>query len=156
MNAPRIVAAIAAATVIAVPAEGLRRYAYLDPPGVLTVCFGSTTDVQRGKEYSLEECKERLEVDMLKAVSTVEGCRPGLPEPVLAAFSDAVFNMGPTIACDTKRSTAARLLAAGKYREACDQLPRWNTARVAGQPVVLPGLVKRRARERELCLTGVT
>lgn len=154
MNVQRIALAIAAATAIAVPAEGLRQYAYYDPPGILTVCWGSTTNVVANRHYSVEECRERLEIDMLRAVETVEGCRPGLPGPVLAAFSDAVFNIGPRVACDLKASTAARLLKEGRYREACDQLLRWNKAKVAGQLVELPGLTKRRAKERELCLTG--
>lgn len=150
----RIAAAIAAATAIAIPAEGLRQWAYLDPPGVLTVCYGSTTNVERGKKYSLEECKARLDADMLAAVETVERCQPGLPENVLAAFADAVYNMGPTIACDRGRSTAARLLATQQYDAACNQLPRWSKARVAGQMVELPGLTKRREKERQLCLSG--
>jgi len=155
MNPTRIAAAIGAAVAIAVPAEGLRQYAYYDPPGILTVCFGSTTDVVAGRFYSMAECQERLNADMRNAVLIVEKCQPGLPEPVLAAFSDAVFNIGPVVACDQKRSTAARLLAAREYRAACDQLPKWNKARVAGQVVELPGLTKRRAKERELCLWGL-
>ncbi len=155
MSTARIAAAVLAACAIAVPAEGLRQWAYRDPPGILTVCWGSTRNVQPGREYSLAECRERLQADMLQAVQAVEACRPGLPEPVLAAFSDAAFNLGPRIACDTQRSTAARLLKAGRYRDACNQLPRWNTARIAGQPVVLPGLVTRRERERAYCLAGL-
>lgn len=155
MNVQRIALAIAAAAAIAVPAEGLRQYAYYDPPGILTVCFGSTTNVEAGRFYSMAECQERLNADMRNAVLIVEKCQPGLPEPVLAAFSDAVFNIGPVVACDQKRSTAARMLAAREYRAACDQLPKWNKARVAGQIVELPGLTKRRAKERELCLWGL-
>lgn len=150
----RIAAAIAAATAIAIPAEGLRQYAYYDPPGILTVCYGSTTDVQKGKRYSLDECKARLDADMLGAVLTVERCVPGLPAPVLAAFGDAVYNIGPRIACDTSASTAARLLKSGDIAGACNQLPRWDKARVAGVLVALPGLTKRRAAERALCLEG--
>ena len=89
---------------------------------------------------------------MLSAVSTVEKCAPGLPVNALAAFSDAVYNIGPTIACDKSKSTAARLLALGMVEDACRQLPRWNKATVAGQLVELPGLTKRRAKEMELCL----
>lgn len=152
--AKRIAAAVAAATVIAVPAEGLRQYAYYDPPGVLTVCYGHTGDVQNGKKYSIEECKALLTKDMREAVETVERCRPGLPEHVLAAFSDAVFNLGPRIVCDRSKSTAARLLALGYYDAACNQLPRWNKATVAGVSVELPGLTKRREAERALCLGG--
>lgn len=151
---PRILAAVAVACGLAVPAEGLRQVAYRDPPGILTVCWGSTTNVQPGKTYSLDECRQRLEADMTAAVVAVERCQPGLPPAVLAAFADAVFNIGPKIVCDPMRSTAARLLKAGKIREACEQLPRWNMARVAGVQVALPGLTKRRATERDLCLTG--
>lgn len=142
------------ATLIAVPAEGLRQYAYFDPPGILTVCYGSTGNVVAGRKYSLDECKARLTADMQTAINAVERCVPGLPVPVLAAFADATFNMGPTIACNRSQSTAARHLAAGKYADACRQLPRWSKARVMGVMVDLPGLVKRRAAERDLCLTG--
>lgn len=142
---------VALAAAIAVPAEGLRQWAYLDPPGILTVCFGSTTNVQRGKKYSLEECKARLDADMLNAVQAVERCHPGLPEHVHAAFADAVYNIGPKVACN---STASSLLAAGDIAAACNQLPRWNKATVAGRLVELPGLTKRRAKERDLCLHG--
>lgn len=145
----RLLAAAALATAIAIPAEGLRQYAYRDPPGILTVCYGTTgKDVVAGKKYSLQECKAFLDRDMLKAVKTVEKCQPGLPENVLAAFSDAVYNLGPSVACE---STAARLLRSGKVMEACDQLPRWNKAKVAGVYVELPGLTKRREAERRLC-----
>ena len=146
--------ALALATAIAVPAEGLRQWAYYDPPGVLTVCWGSTTDVVKDRFYSLDECRDRLDADMLQAIDTVERCAPGMPEPMLAAWADAVFNLGPAIVCNRDKSTAARLLATKQYRPACQQLPRWNKARVAGVMVELPGLTKRRAKEMALCLTG--
>lgn len=145
-------AAAAIATAIAIPAEGLRQYAYYDPPGILTVCYGSTTQVQKGKKYSLDECRERLDNDMLDAISAVDRCVPGLPDHVLAAFGDAVYNIGPRIACDTSRSTAARLLKAGKTSEACRELPKWNKANVGGRMVALPGLTTRRAAEMTVCL----
>lgn len=152
MNRARVSAAAAAAALIAVPAEGLRQVAYRDPPGIWTVCWGSTTNVVPGRRYSLEECRARLDADMTAAVTAVERCRPGLPPSVLAAFSDAAFNLGPRIACDSTSSTAARLLAARRYAEACEQLPRWDKARIAGVMVALPGLTKRRQAERDLCL----
>ncbi len=153
--AQRRVSILAAAVAIAIPAEGLRQTAYRDPPGILTVCYGSTIDVDPKKTYSLQECKARLDADMNAAIDAVERCVPGLPEPVVAAYSDAVYNIGPRIACDTSSSTAARMLKAGNIEGACDQLMRWTKARVAGVMVTLPGLVKRREAERALCLTGV-
>lgn len=154
--AKRKALAIALATAIAVPAEGLRQFAYYDPPGILTACYGHTgPDVAKGIKYSLDQCKRWLSADMLTAINTVERCIPGLPAAILAAFADAVFNMGPTIACNRTQSTAARYLYAGKLIEACHQLPRWNKARVAGVMIPLPGLTTRRAAEMQLCLTGV-
>jgi GH24 family phage-related lysozyme (muramidase) len=153
-RAKRLAAAATIATALAVPMEGLRQWAYYDPPGILTVCYGSTKNVVKGKKYSIEECKLRLNTDMMEAVETVERCVPGLPVHSLAAFADAVYNMGPTITCSTAKSTAARLLAAGKVEEACRQLPKWNKAKVAGVFVALPGLTKRRNAEMELCLQG--
>lgn len=152
-RARRLGIAAAVASAIALPAEGLRQVAYYDPPGILTVCYGSTTNVVKGKVYSLAECKARLDSDMMQAVEAVDRCNPGLPASVLAAFSDAVYNLGPTIACDRQRSTAARLLAQGDHMGACDQLPRWNKARVGGVMIELPGLTKRRNAEKAVCKT---
>lgn len=151
MSKARAAAALLAVA-IAVPAEGLRQFAYYDPPGILTVCYGHTgPDVEKGRQYSLAECKALLTKDMAEAVEAVDRCVPGLPVNVLAAFGDAAFNLGPAIACDSKQSTAARLLKAGQIREACAQLPRWNKAKVGGVLVELPGLTKRRAAEQALC-----
>jgi lysozyme len=153
----RAAAAAALATIIAVPAEGIRQIAYYDPPGILTVCYGHTgADVVAKRLYSMDECRSLLTADMQKAVTTVERCVPGLPVPVLAAFADAVFNLGPTIACARASSTAARMLYAGDLVGACNQLPRWDKARLAGVMMALPGLTKRRTAERSLCLTGTT
>jgi len=155
MSAKSRVIAAALATAIAIPAEGLRQVAYRDPPGILTVCYGSTTHVQPGKVYSLQECRARLDADMARAVADVDTCVPGLPDPVLAAFADAAYNLGPRIACDTTRSTAARKLRAGDIAGACNELPKWDKARIVGVLVALPGLTGRRAKEQALCLQGV-
>lgn len=150
-------AVVAIALAFAIPAEGLRRVAYYDPPRVLTVCYGHTgKDVDAKKVYSLDECRALLDKDMNDAIDQVERCVPGLPQPVLGAFSDAAYNLGGKIACDTKNSTAARMLKAGNLLGACNQLPRWDKAVVGGVLIALPGLTKRRLHEQEVCLTGVT
>ncbi|MEA4837875.1 MAG: lysozyme [Rhodospirillaceae bacterium] len=143
---------LALAAALAIPAEGLRHYAYRDPAGILTVCYGSTTAVESGRHYGLEECRDRLDREMTAALDVVERCQPGLPVEVKAAFGDAVYNLGSAVACN---STASRMLAAGDIAGACDQLPRWNKARIAGVPVELPGLTKRRAAEQALCRQGI-
>jgi len=141
------------ATALAVPAEGLRQFAYYDPPGILTVCHGHTGDVVKGRKYSLQECRVLLNADMLKAIDIVERCAPGLPDKPLAALADVTFNLGAKMVCSTSHSTAARMLQAGDWQGACRQLPRWDKARVAGVMVTLPGLTKRRQLEMELCLS---
>lgn len=144
----RRMAIAAAAASLAAGFEGLRQYAYYDPrPGdaILTVCYGSTTQVEKGKKYSLEECKARLDADMLEAITAVERCHPNLPDNVLIAFSDAVYNIGPKVACN---STASKYLKQGNYEAACKELPRWNKS----NGVVLPGLTRRRNAEMAICL----
>ena len=149
--------ALAIAVAVAIPAEGLRQHVYRDPVGIATVCYGTTgKDVVPGKVYSIAECKALLDRDMLDAVDKVESCVPGLPAKTMAAFADAVYNLGPALVCDPGRSTAARMLKAGDVRGACNQLPRWDKGRVAGVMVPLPGLTKRRAREQALCLEGLS
>ena len=148
---PRRVAQVAIiATALAVPAEGLRQWAYYDPPGILTVCYGHTgADVIANVKYSLDNCKTLLTKDMMEAVNAVEKCHPNLPENVHAAFADAVFNIGPKVACN---STASKYLAVGDYEAACKELPRWNKTTISGVLVPLPGLTKRRNAEMQLCL----
>ena len=149
----RVSSAVAIATALAIPMEGLRQFAYYDPPGVLTVCYGHTgNDFKKGVKYDMAQCKQWLDDDMLDAVLTVERCVPGLPDNVLAAFGDAVYNLGPKVACDKQRSTAARKLAAGDIAGACNELPKWNKAKVAGVFIPLPGLTKRRDLEKTICL----
>lgn len=152
-NRQRIAAATALATAIATSAEGLRQFAYYDPPGILTVCYGHTgADVVKGRKYSLSECEALLSNDMRKAIMEVDQCAPNLPTPVLAAFSDAAFNLGSGVACNTSTSTAARHLKRGEYQAACNELPKWNKARVGGVLIPLPGLTSRREREKNLCM----
>lgn len=151
----RLVAAAAVATALAIPAEGIKLTPYYDPPGILTVCRGHTgPDVVAGKRYTLAECDKHMNDDMRIAVDTVERCVPGLPENVLAAFADTTFNVGGKVVCDTKNSTAARMLKAGDFVGACKQLLRWDKARFAGVMTTLPGLTKRRIAAVEVCLGG--
>lgn len=142
-----VIAALAAT--VAAGFEGFRQHAYYDPrpnDPILTVCYGHTgTDVVKGKRYTFEECKQLLNDDMLDAVRVVERCHPGLPDNVLLAFADAVYNIGPKVAC---KSTASKYLSQGNYEAACRELPKWNKS----NGVVLPGLTKRRIEEMNLCL----
>ena len=61
------------------------------------------------------------------------------------AFLSLAYNIGPGAFCG---STLVRLLNAGQYREACDQILRWD--RFQGAP--LRGLTLRRQAEHRQCL----
>ncbi len=149
-----IVAALAA---FAMTEEGTRYIPYYDPASILTVCQGHTgADIVKNKKYTSVECAKFLNEDAKEALEIVANCVPHeLPDNVFIAFGDAVFNIGPKVACDPQQSYAARYLQAGDYKRACNELPKWNKARVAGVLVPLPGLTKRRLREQKFCLTDL-
>lgn len=152
-HAKRGGAIVACVAALATGYEGTVLKSYVDPVGVLTACTGHTgPELRPGQVFSQAQCASLLNADVTKAVNQVLACAPGAPDRVVAAFGDAAYNLGSTIACDRSRSTAARLLAAGQWDAACLQLPRWNTA--GGR--VLPGLTRRRQAELDLCLKGST
>ncbi|QIV65806.1 endolysin [Mesorhizobium phage Cp1R7A-A1] len=147
------VAAIAMAVGLAKPMEGYRGYVYRDPIGVLTYCYGETENAKamQGKKFSETECAALLTKRMAHYAQGNEKCVPGynsLPTPVQAAFDDFSYNVGNGAFC---KSTAAKLLSAGKLREACGEFKKWIFA--GGRP--LPGLVHRRNLEEAMCLKGV-
>lgn len=148
---------IAALAAFAATEEGTRYIPYFDPPGILTVCQGHTgSEIIKGKKYTSDECAKFLAEDAKEALELVANCVPHeLPPSVLLAFGDAVFNLGPKVACDPKQSHAAKYLKMGEFKLACNELPKWDKARVAGVLVPLPGLTKRRVREQKFCLTDL-
>ncbi|AQV94741.1 lysozyme [Cupriavidus necator] len=147
----RLVAAgIAASVPLVVGFEGLRQKAYLDPVGIPTACFGTTAGVRMGQTYSVEQCENLLAAELLQANSAVSRCVAVPLNPnQRTAYTSFVYNVGPQNFCG---STLVRKLNAGDYAGACNELPRWRYAK--GVP--LPGLAKRRAAERELCLAAVS
>lgn len=151
-NGKGLGAAIMAAAAIAAGFEGLRQSPYLDPrpnDAILTVCYGHTgPDIERSKRYSMAECRGLLEADMQEAVQQVEKCHPNLPFGVLVAFSDAAYNIGPKVACN---STASKYLAKGDYEAACKELPKWDKS----NGITLPGLTRRRNAEMKICLESI-
>lgn len=130
--------------------EGLQTVAYRDPVGIPTACFGMTTGVELGQQYTEAECEEYL---FEKVVGYQRAVRERVDVPLspgqLAAFTSFTYNVG-IHAFET--STLLRKLNAGDYRGACNELSRWRYGTVAGVKVELPGLVRRRQTEREICL----
>lgn len=134
--------------------EGKRNETYADPAhgwAVPTVCYGHTATAARGQWRSDQECLHLLQQDATGAYQHVRRLTRGvgLTQGEVDAWTSFVFNVGPG---NFERSTARRLILAGDRVAACNQLPRWTFA--AGKQ--LPGLIKRRAEERALCLRDLT
>lgn len=130
--------------------EGLRQAAYLDPVGIPTACFGETKGVRMGQVYTLEQCQGMLLESLEIANKAVSSCTTApLPDNRRAALVSFTYNVGGGAYCS---STLVKKLNAGDTVGACDQLLRWDKAK----GIRLPGLVKRRAAERDLCMRDLT
>ena len=126
--------------------EGLRLQAYQESGGVWTIGYGATRGVKPGMSITKDQAERML-------LNDVQRFEPEVQRLVTAKLNqdqwDALvcftYNLG---AANLESSTLRRLLNAGDYAGAADQFPRWNKA--GGK--VLPGLVRRRAAERDLFL----
>jgi len=137
-------------------AEGLRLRAYPDPGtggdpwtiGIGTTVYPDGRKVQRGDTCTPQQADEYLAHDLqgferdVAAMVTVP-----LTGNQFAALVSLAYNVG---APALRSSTLLRLLNAGDYAGAANQFLRWN--RAAGR--VLPGLMRRRAAERDLFLSA--
>lgn len=148
-----IVGTVAAAALLAFTPvqEGRVLKTYRDIGGVLTYCDGATESAQAGKTYTPAECDAQLDRDLERHAAGIAKCVPmdRLTDGQKVAFVDAAFNIGVPAFCG---SSMARRASAGDMAGACDALLMWN--RVGGEEVL--GLTRRRQRERELCLNGLT
>lgn len=128
--------------------EGMRRVAYVDPVGVVTVCAGHTKTAKLGQVKTEAECAELLKQDVKHAEASV---RRLVEAPVTQEQFDAlvsfVFNVGET---SFAKSTLLKKVNAFDCWGAGAEFTRWTYA----GGVLLPGLVKRRADERRHWETG--
>lgn len=130
-----------------VPAfEGTVLRGYRDPIGIVTACTGHTATAVLGRPYTEEECQEFLVDDLLEKAQGVKSCLGDAPRTYyqLASIISFSFNVGESRFCN---STIGRDAAAGDWPHACAQMSRW----IYAGDKVLPGLVKRRAIERDMC-----
>lgn len=129
--------------------EGLEIEAYPDPGNRVTgepwtIGYGHTRGVRRGDTCTEAQATEWLRADLHDAEAAVRHLVDvPLTQGQFDALASFVFNVGATA---FHNSTLLRLLNAGDVAGAADQFKRWN--RGADGP--LPGLVARRAAERDL------
>ena len=146
--------ACAAALTICTPLiasfEGKRNTSYRDIVGVVTACYGHTgSDIRMGQVFDDGQCRAMLQTDIGRHMQPVVACTPGLTAHpnALAAATSLAFNIGAAAYCG---STIARRFNAGDLKDGCDAFLVWD--RAGGRAV--PGLARRRAAERALCLKG--
>jgi lysozyme len=143
------VGGIAAAAAVAFVAskEGTILQTYRDPIGIITACTGHVDPTLRmGTTYTAEQCKEMLYADLAKHADDLDCVKVPLTDNQKVALLSFTFNVGRPAFCG---STLVRKANAGDMPGACAELSRWVMA--GGKK--LPGLVNRRAAERELCET---
>lgn len=137
--------AAALAVALVVHFEGTVYQVYRDPIEILTACTGHTgPELKMGQTFTKAQCQAMLDEDLLKHAKALECVSKPMTDGQKAAFVSFAFNVGNQAFC---RSTLARLANLGRFAEACAELSRW----VYADGKKLPGLVRRRAAEREVC-----
>lgn len=125
-------------------AEGLRLSAYLCPAGIPTIGYGHTKGVKLGDTCTKEQAEKWLENDFFTAKQEVKAVvKVPLRENQLDALASFVFNLGVR---KLIQSTLLKKLNAGDYNGAAAEFDKW----VFAGKVKLNGLIKRRAKERQL------
>ncbi|QMP84074.1 lysin [Pseudomonas phage phiB1_1] len=151
--------AVLAAAAFLGPTEELRTVPYADIGGVKTWCYGQTVGIPKAR-FSVAEC----DADLLRSVSRyTEAIKPytvGAPASVVAAMVSVQYNtQGP----GKPHAVFLKPLAERDWRAACDAIVApWQgkygvskgfKATVQGRP--LRGLENRRAKEFDLCVSGL-
>lgn len=126
--------------------EGYRSDAYIPVPGdVPTIGFGTTQGVRMGDTITPTAALQRKLDDVRKFEGALKQCvRVPLHQHEYDAYVSLSYNIGSGAFCG---STLVRLLNAGDYAGACDQILRWD--RFQGR--ALPGLTARRQAEHRQC-----
>lgn len=129
--------------------EGLRLDAYQDVAGVWTIGYGSTRGVVPGLRITPEEADGRLTDDLARAEEAV---RRAVTVPLAQSQFDSLASLAYNIgAAAFAGSTLVRKLNAGDATGAAQEFARWVHA--GGK--IVPGLERRRERERALFASGL-
>lgn len=131
--------------------EGYSAKAYPDIIGVWTACYGATKGIRQGMTFTKAECDEKFIVELVEHETGMRKCLKNpdsIPDKPYIAFISLTYNIGTGGFCD---GTMPKLINAGKLKEACTFLLNYNKA--GGK--VVRGLVKRREKEKQFCLSGL-
>ncbi|MBN7122420.1 glycoside hydrolase [Erwinia billingiae] len=128
--------------------EGCRLSPYQCSAGVWTDGIGNTHGVVLGRTITERQAAGNFITNVLRVENALARCvGVDMPQKVYDAVVSFAFNVGTGNTCG---STMVKLLKAGRWRDACNQLPRW----VYVKGVFNQGLDNRRGRELAWCLKG--
>ena len=123
--------------------EGMKRVAYVDPVGIVTVCAGHTASAKLGQVKTEAECAELLKQDTKHAESAIKRLvTVPLTQNQYDSLVSFVFNVGET---SFAKSTLLKKVNSFDCWGAGSEFSKWTYA--GGKQ--LPGLVTRRADERK-------
>jgi lysozyme len=150
------VGVIGAAAIAVQYFEGYSLDAHKDPVGNWEVCAGVKITAREAREkphWTEEECRN---TDFAKIKVAHDGVMKAVKVDVTPDVETALtvfaYNVGAAAAA---KSTAVKLINAGKTADGCEALNKWIYATTSsGKKVILPGLVTRRDFESNLCLDG--
>lgn len=135
--------------------EGFRANAYLDPVGIPTIGYGTTSaagvgiTVKLGMRISEAQAEMYLSAAINKFAAQIDPLiKVPINENERAAFLSLAYNIGPGAFA---KSSALRKFNEGDKQGAADAILLWNKA--GGR--VLAGLNRRRDAERALFLSPV-
>ncbi|WP_373463134.1 lysozyme [Mergibacter septicus] len=132
-------------------AEGCRKAPYFCPANILTVGIGTTESIgikiEQNRTYTEKEIAEFYTKGIKQAEDCVNrfGNGRNMPQGAFDAMTSITFNLGCS---KMKHSTLFTMAMNGYTPRMCDQFPRW----VYANGKKLAGLVKRREKEKALCL----
>lgn len=138
--------------------EGLRTTAYVDPVGILTIGYGTTSaagvgTITKGMTITAERAEEMLVDSLPKYEAGVMRALKRSPnENQFSAMVSFAYNVGEGAFAG---SSVCKMFNAGNLQGAADAFRLWKYGTVNGKKIVLDGLVKRREAERQLFLRPV-
>lgn len=147
---------LAASTLVGIAVhEGYREEAYVPVKGdVATIGFGTTAGVKMGDKTTPERSLVRLldEIEGVYAAGVKRCVKVPLYQHEYEAYVSLAYNIGTGAFCRKalpgKPPNLIDLINAGRYAEACERIDAFVYG--PGRKK-LPGLIKRRAKERALC-----
>lgn len=128
--------------------EGCKLEAYLCPAGVWTIGYGHTSGVYSGMKITAVKAEEYLKTDLVSFEKSVNSLvKVQITQNMFDALVSFSFNVGSG---SFANSTLLAQLNKGNITAAANEFGKWVYAN--GQ--VQPGLVDRRAAEKNLFLSG--